>query len=319
MSADEPRDLTWEVEIRLFSRAFLGIWTLVCAITWLVVALILGTIFVGQRRWDALVGVLGVMTAACGGLWLVGLPVMALVYRGRSRVRYTLTEHGVRCETIDPAVRRSNRLAIAAGALSGSSGLAGAGLTAAAHEVSEAFWRGGFRAHFEPGRHSIALKGTWKTLFRIQCTASNYDEVASRVSAELERAGTSSRAGRSTGPGVFALRTALAVGGSTALFPVSDEVGLGPLVPILVLCFALASVWLLHVFGWVVLAGVALEAAFVLSSLPGSHAHRFRYGDGPIILLLGAAGVGLLVWLGVRAALGRWRSVLMENAVDLGT
>jgi hypothetical protein len=302
--------IVWEIDIRTFSGQFLGQWTLAMLVTALVVSLLLGVIFAGQGNWAALPPLLGMIAAVCAGVWLLGLLIIALLFRGRSRVRYTLSERSVRCESVDPAVRKVNRLAIVAGALSGNPGALGAGLLGVSREAEEALWRGAFRAVYHPGRRTIDLRSPWRTLFSIHCTEETYEEVAAAVADRMRQAGTADRVRRASPLRAHLGRTLLVLAASVCRFPLVDELDAGLLLSILVLCFACATVWLMNLFGWVVLAGLAVDVGVVLADLG-----RASGGESSLFLL----GTAVLAWLAIGALRGRWHAALMEGYRDLGS
>ena len=166
---DEPR-ITWEADLPLFSRRMLSQWSLMIVVTAGIMAGLLAVIFAAQGEWTSLLPMAGMVVAACLGLWLLGLGIMAVLFRGRYRVRYTVSGRGITCEQLERVSRVSNRLAIVAGAAAGRANLAGAGLIAASRELEEIRVEGAFRAVFDPAHARIILRNAWRTLMWVQCT-----------------------------------------------------------------------------------------------------------------------------------------------------
>lgn len=327
MPAADP--LVWETDIPLFSRRMLGQWSMAMLATALVMFLILGIVFAAQGEWDSLVPMLAVSVGAAAGLWLLGLLIMLVLFRGKYRVRYTLSDKGLLCETIDTVAKKANRLAIIAGFLGRSPQTAGAGLIALSRETEEVLWKGAFRAVYDPKRHFITLGNAWRSLMWVQCTPENYAEVAAAVEAHMRRRGTAERLpGRSPLP-VYLARTALVLAASFPLFPLADEFDTGLFLPIFTLCFALATVWLINLFGWVVIGGLVAQAAMVVVDQLEIRESFLRKGeyyrayevlsDADVgLLLVAAVGAGLLIRLSVQAIKGRWLAALLEGFKDMG-
>lgn len=326
-----PAKIVWETDLKFFSPLMLARWTWAMVITLLVMTLIMAVALVPSEGWDALAEAFPLFGAVTAGLWVLGLVIMAVVFRGRYGVRYTLSSTGLLLETTSRAAKISNRAAIVAGVLSGKPGVAGSGLLAASQETQEVKWRGNFRAVYRPGSQMILLKGAWRTLMLVQCTPENYAEVAEKVAGYLQRRGTSKRvAGQASPLPGYLLRTVVTVIACIPLFLLADEYRLDLFMPIFILCFALATVWLLPVLAWAVLGGLALYAGeFVLVMLeeresmfdPGEIYRRFEVLSGDDWAFLGlvvGAGVAWLVGLSVSALRGRVQSVLVQDQEDMG-
>lgn len=327
MSAKES--ITWETDLRLFGPEMVKGWSLAMAATWLVMMLILGIVFVAQGEFDALPDMALVFLAVTAGLWVLGFLVMALLFRGRYRVRYTVSGTGVLMETLDKVAKGSNRLAIALGALSGKPGLLGAGLINRSRESEAVEWDGTFRAVQRPARHLVVIKGAWRSLMLVQCLPENYARVAARVAAEMAAHGTARRVpGKSPLP-TYLGRTLLVALASFPIFALHEEYDLDVFLPLLMFCFALATVWLIPLFGWVVMGSLGLIAFSVAARLieeipsyfrPGETFTRLSVmdsGDG-LLLGLSALGAAWLVWLSWAALRGRVRPALTADWGDMG-
>lgn len=321
-------DIVWETDLRLFSREMLLSWTKVMIITLGVMALILGMAMVPSEGWKAILNILPMLATLVAGLWALGLLVMALVFRGRYRVRYTVSDQGIRLETLSTVAKKANRLAIVLGALSGKPGLAGAGLISTTQETQEVKWKGRFHMAQSPSRQTIALKGPWRNLMLVQCTAENYAQVAARITAELDKHRTAGRApAQSPLPG-YLLRSLLVVLTSLPCFILADEYHLDALLPLLMFCFALATVWFIPLFGWVVLGTLGLQAVRLAAALLESRTSMFRpgetylrytvlSGDDWALIALAGAGMAWLAWFSLGAIRGRIPSALTADFGDM--
>jgi hypothetical protein len=326
VSDDHP--IVWETDLPLFGREMVHQWTGAMLATAALMLLLLGTIFVAQGEWDSLRALGGIVLAVTAGIWLFGFVVMALVFRGRYHVRYTLAGDGIRCETVEPVARKVNRLAMLLGLLSRKPGLVGAGMIAQARESEAVRWSGGFTASPRPDGHAVALRNRWRTLMLVQCTPENYAAVSERIDREMAAHGTAGRVATGSPLPFYLGHTALITLASVGLFLVAEAYDLDVFVPILVLCFALATLWLVNLFGYVVIVGVGymvLAVAFRLLEVQQSvlfPGHSYRGyevlgGDESTALVLGALASAYLVWLSVRAVRGRFLALLLRDYGDM--
>lgn len=331
MTSKSP-DMVWETDLPLFSRAMFRQWTGAMLATLLVMALILTPLFAAQGEWDALPRLLGFLAACTAGLWLLGFVIMALVFRGRMRVRYTLTKRGVLYQTVDKTAKGANRLAIVVGALARSPQVLGSGLIAKSRESEQVDWAQVARADYDATRSFITLRNAWRSIMWMQCTPENFAAVAAQVRQALAASEVANQAAdpsatetrRASPLPRYLLHSVLVLLASTSLFMLVEEFNLDLFVPLLVMCFALATLWLIPLFGWVVLAGVGwigLELFLRLTEVRASTVFRGRsYRTLDILsdndwalLLLAGLGVAYLVWLSVAALKGRLLSMLARD------
>ena len=320
--------LVWDTDLPLLSRQMLTQWTLAMLATALVMALILGTVFAAQKEWDALPPMATLIGAVSGGLWLLGIVIIAVLFRGRYRVRYTLSQQGLRCDTLDQVAKKANRLAIGLGVVMGKGQLLGAGLIGVSRESEAVNWSGAFQARFDPLRHTVLMRNGWRTLLWVQCTPENYAEVAEQVSRHMTRRRTSSRLAKGSPLPAYLGRSLLVFLACAPLFPLAEEYHTGLFLPIFTLCFALAMVWLINLFGWVVLGGLGLQIALVILAQfeerqsffqPGEvyKAYEVLGGDDFSLFLVAGIGVAVLIWLCHGALRGRWLAALIADKTDM--
>ena len=330
-TAGDEGDLTWDIDVPLLRNAsVVGDLARVFGIAALLMAGLLSLLLAANGDPESIPMVILLSGAIAGVLFLIGLASVAVIYRGRMRFRYTLTSDLARAELIDTTVKAVNRATIIAGILAGRPGAVGTGLIAASQESTEVEWDGAFRATYDARRRRITLRNSWRRLFVVYATPETWDAVAGRVGAEIAAHGTEARAARRTSPlpQVLGL-SALAVVASLVVFPLSDQFGVSLLVLTIMLCFALATVWLVGLFGWVVVACVVLVAGQVAASMfevrdsflePGTTYRHLDVLSGDDVVMVAIAGVGLvvLVALSVAAMRGRLPSMLERDAEDAG-
>jgi hypothetical protein len=323
-------DLVWEIDVPLITDRFVvGALLRVFGITALIMGGLLTLLFGVQGEWDAVPQMWVAVLATCAGLMVLGLLVMVLVFRNRMRFRYTLDAEGIRCETIDRVARTGNRAAIAAGVLLGRPQAAGAGLIARSQEDQRIEWGGAFRAEYKPAARVVVLRNAWRRLMLVYCTPETYAQAAEIIRAGMEKSGAETRVPKRSPLPRYLGWSALAIAATLPLFLLVDAYDVPLLIPLIVLCFALATVWFVGVFGWVVLGGLVVEAGWVVASAlevresfirPGeTYAHWTVFsGDDWALLALAGAGAAVLVWISVRAIVGRLRPMLMQDFTDMG-
>jgi hypothetical protein len=295
----------------------------------LIMGSLLTLIFVVQGETDAIGPIWLLTLACCGGLLVLSLLVMLLVFRDRMRFRFSVSDDRILVETIDATARPANRLAVLAGVLAGKPGAAGTGLIATSQESQSASFDGAFRAEYRPRSRAIVLRNRWRMLLVVYCTAENYDRVAARIAAGIEAHGTAGRLPARSPIPRFLAYTALVVIACIPAFLTVEAFDVPLLIPLITVCFALAMLWLVGLFGWVVLGCIAFEiGAVVVNALslnesflrPGETYARWTVysGDDWALLALTAAGLAVLAWLSVRALRGRLRSTLDSDYADMG-
>lgn len=326
---EKNRETVWETDLPLFSRRMMKQWAMAMVLTAVVILVIMGSIFGAQGEWDSFLPLMAMIGGVTAGLWLLGLAIMAVLFRGRFRVRYTLSDKGLRYETIDRTAKAANRAAIVVGALARSPQTLGAGLIAQSQETMEVSWSGAFKAEYDPKRHHITLRNQWRPLLWVQCTPENYTAVAAAVADRMTHRKTAERLDPKSPLPRYLGRTLLVVLGSLTLFPLAEEYDTGLFMPIFILCFGLATVWMINLFGWVVLGGLVVQAGLVVADLFRVRESYFFKGESWYgyevlgsedyqLFLVAGIGAGLLVWVALGAIRGRWLSALLDGYKDMG-
>lgn len=327
--AEEP-PIHWDVAVPLVNNLEM-VWTLarVLLIAGMGLVLVLTIALGTSGEWKALGGLIIGVGLAVAGLLALGLAIMVVLWPRGMRVSYTVDEDGIRFAIRSGVARAIPPIAVAAGTMLGSGRLVGMGLVNAGQQEQRLRWKGRFRAHLDARRMRIRLANGWRTLMVLYCTRENYGTVAERVKAEMARHRTAERAsGRSPLLGYLS-RTLLVVLACLPIFALGTRYDIGLLLPILLVCFALATVWLVPLFGWVVLGGLGvtlgsltLELVAVRRSsiFPGRSFRRLDLlaGDDFALLALAAAGVAYLVMLSVKALRGRLPVALATDHADMG-
>lgn len=263
------------------------------------------------------------------GLIGLGLVVMVVVFGNRMRCRFTVSDNGIRFEAIDKTLRTTNRLAVIVGLLLGRPQAVGAGLIGQSQEIQNISWRGSFRAQYESDARVVTLSNRWRRLMIVYCTPENYAEVAQRIQVNLARYGTEQRLPAKSPLPRYLGYTAAVILASLPVFLLSEPFDVPLWMPLTLLCFALATVWLLSLLGYVVLGSIVLVVGAVLLnafSTRQSYIHRGETylhwsvfsGDDWALLVLAGVGLAVLAWIALRAVRGRINSVLGADMSNMG-
>ncbi len=323
-------ELVWEIAVPLLNnRIMFGGVTKAFGIAGLIMGSLLSFLFLVQDEAEAIPSIWLLTGAICGGMWLLSVLVMLVVFRNHMHFRFSLSDDRVLVEQIDTTAKAANRIAAVAGALAGSPSAAGAGILAQTQETQSASFDGSFRAVFRPRGRVILLRNRWRTLLAVYCTAENYDTVAARISAAIAAHGTDTRVPEKSPIPRYLGYTALAILACVPSFLAVEAFDVSLLIPLIMLCFALTTIWLMGVFGWVVLGMAVVEiGAIVMNALSvresffsaGETYVRYEVfsGDDWALIALVLAGLAVLAWISVRGVTGRLHSVLESDYADMG-
>jgi hypothetical protein len=329
-TGEDQDALTWERSVPLLSDPIIAwgtvrLFLLAAGIS----AALVSVIFAAQGEFDA-IGPLWLAFLAVGvGLAVLGLLVMLLVFGNRLHCRIRIDRQGIVLATVDRRARAGNRLLLLLGLLRGSAQATGAGLIATTQEQRSLRWRGAFRAEYLPQRHQVVLRNRWRRLLVVYATPENYPEVAARIAAEIERHGSASRIpARSPIPRYLGW-TGLLVIACLPLFAAAEAFDLSLMLPLLQLCFGLATIWLVGLFGWVLLAiDLAILGALLMNALTtheswihrGQHYVAWTVYDSTdwMQLALILMALAVIAWIGWRGVRGRLPALLVADFGDSG-
>lgn len=310
--------LTWERRVSLLGQPILlRAYAIALLCTALVMGGLMAFILAASGEAAGIPALLGLLGAVLLGLALVFLLVALLVFGNRMTQRFTLDARGVRSEVVDRRATGAARLLVVLGLLTGRPGAVGGGLIAAGDRGRGLDWSEVGRVRYDPRRHVVALGNSWRTVVILFCAPENYAAVAQAVASatlgRLERR-------RHPLPRLL-LHTALVALALLPVFTLPYPFEQDPLLPILLLCFALATVWLIPLLAWVVVAGCLWQVATLLltafdlreSQFGGGPYRQWEVLDGTDWAALGlvALGLGYLLWLSRAALTGRFTSGLL--------
>ncbi len=310
--ADTPDALSWEADIALVNNPLVVRQLMVVALgSGLFMALLLTFISATTGDFEAIPTMLLIALLAAVGLGLLLFLVALALFGNRTRVRFTIDDEGARWETVDQTVRVGSRAALLTGILSKSPQTAGTGALAASRENEALRWDAVCSVGYNTRQRMITLRNSWRPIGMLICLADNCEEVLNYINARV--APSSGRTKPAWRPLIRALlRTALVILAAAPLFTLSSyPFELDLLLPLVLLMFALATVWFIPLFGWVVMGcGGVVTAQITLLALSDA-----AYWDGyqQAALILSYVGLAYLAWASWRSVRGRTRPLLFED------
>jgi hypothetical protein len=309
--AEEVGVLSWETDIGLLTNPLIvRQMALVVAIAGLFMAFLLSFIFAMTGDFQDIPMILLISLLAAAGLGVLMLLVSLLFFGNRIRVRFTIDDRGALWETVDPRAVAGSRLAMVAGILGRSPQTAGAGALAAARESEYVEWDEVSAVEVNPRHRMVTLRGGWRPMMMLICLPDNYDRVAGHIGGKVAPSPAVDKP-RAKSLLKALLQTALVTLAVTPLFTLSTyPFELDLLLPLILFVFALATVWLIPLFGWVVIGCAALLAVQV--TWIGISEFAYLYGSEQVAFFLTYVGLAYLAWLSRRALRGKMLSPLME-------
>ncbi|MBA3030557.1 MAG: hypothetical protein KKF30_00595 [Proteobacteria bacterium] len=323
---EKPLSLSWEISFPLLTNSnIVKAWLKAMAVTYLMCMLILAPVFIGTDQADGLPVIAFWFAGIILGITGFGFLIMLVIFGNRSRAKFTVTEQGIFYECLDKKAKTLSRMAVAAGILAGSAGTAGAGLLSISNEKISMKWSGAFKAVFDERNHTIRLRNQYRDILQVYCTSENYEKVKEIVETNISRGGTSERLSKSSSPLPRAIfSTVLVLLACLPLYALNDLTHLDIMVPLLIMTFSLAMVWMIPLFAWVVLpleGYIIIHTVIVLSrfrefKLINTYTYRnyevLNSGDW-IIILSGLLGMAYLGWISVKSLKGKFVPVLMRD------
>ncbi len=306
-------EIVWETELSLLtSPLVLKQLAFVVGGTGLFMALLLSLILAlsGDYSGIPVIWLISLLTAL--GLGLLLLLVVLFFFRNRMAVRFTVNEKGVLWETIDKRARAAGRLALLAGLLGRHPGAVGAGMLAVAREKEMARWQELSSVTYDGRRFMLTLRHSWRPVMLVACLPQNYEQVAAYVRVRVTPAVAPAAVQGLKPLGRGLRRTFLVSLAAAPVFALSSyPFKLDIFLPLLMLLFALATVWLVPLFGWVVI-GCAVILALQVAWIGFV---EFSYLDSAelMAIFVSYTGLAFLIWFSWASLRGKIRSVLMEN------
>lgn len=315
--------LSWETDIPIATHpVMLTNFGLLFAVTGALIGALLAFIFAMTGQGAAIQPMIEWTASLTASAFLLALVVSMIVYGNRLNICFSLGAAGAQAEVTDKRPRIAARAVAAFSWVADQLGLAGSGLIAETSSRQQIAWDDVAGAHFHPLWRTISLSNGWHIALILFCTRENYDAVAAAVHTGL--AARHPHRFHNPLPALL-LRTFLVLLSSMPLFamPFAESDGVFP--ALLVLCFALAAVWLSRHLGWLVLAALVWSA--VIEAITITEPRRSLFGGtyrayqvlnmgDAITFGLGMGGALCLALLAIGLIAGRWRSGLAADRLE---
>ncbi|MDY0220818.1 MAG: hypothetical protein RBR67_06760 [Desulfobacterium sp.] len=317
--------LTWEIKFPLLTNPHIVMaWGKAMCVVCFVIMLILSPVFIATGEIESLPMMALIFLAVIFGITLAGFLVMLITFGNHSNARFVLSEKGISYESIDNRARIIARMALLAGGLAGNPSLAGAGLLSVSKERVNLDWKAVFEARYDDKYHTIRLRNHYRDVLHLYCTPEIYPAARDLAMEKVGQHGEQNLAeGRSPLPGAL-FATLLVIVACMPLYALVEIVKFHLMIPLLIMLFSLAMIWMIPLFAWVVLLLVAYIpihlawALFESRTIKLANIYSFRgyeFLDAGEWIVIGCAMAGLiyLCWISVRSLKGRYVPVLMRD------
>ena len=352
------REITWTKDVSLVTNKIVMSEMLkLFGITGLVMALLMTLIFVGTDEIEAIPPMMLMTTLIVGGLYIVSLIVMVLFYGNKMLMRFTLDNNGIIMEVTSSKAKFGNRSLVALGLISGKIGAVGTGLTSISQEKQYVNFSDIDQVIFDKNSRVISLYNSWRRVGILFCNQDNYDAVKNSMHdifngiLEKDNDGNlmrniSNNVNKKDGNGDlskietnngillknrrnkriwdYIFDTALVVIATIPMFMIEYPEQIDLFIIILLLCFAVATVWLIPLLGWVVLFFSVIAIISVIGQLfqiipsffvPSETYVAFELYNFEdwFILLLFLGGQAYLIYNSIKYISGKKISALLSN------
>lgn len=172
-------------------------------------------------------------------------------------------------------------------------------------------WKEIDSATFNQKQKIITLRNSWRPVMMLVCLPDNYDQVATLIKSKSGELVVAKKTSKRV-PALAILRTALVTIAAMPLFMLSAyPFELDIFMPLILFLFALATVWLIPLFGWVVIVSAIILAAQL--TVTGFSEFYCLYSADQAAFILAYPALGFLVFYARSYLRGEIRSLLMEE------
>jgi hypothetical protein len=269
----KTQPVSWDISIPLINNPFIFRASIqLCLVTWIVALVLFGFIFAVTGEFDVLLSILSLMTMIIAGLWLFILLVMIIFFGNRMAMRYTIGKGEVTCNVTSKRSKWANRLLIVLGILARKPGAVGTGIIALSQESQSFEWKRVYAVK----RKVILLRNRWRSLIMIFCLPENYDDVVEIIKGNILRRPENQQLNKNPLTSLL-LRTSLTILSCVPLFRLDYPFKVDLFIPIFILCFSMATIWLIPLFGYGVIGAVLYLVIVII--FQGLQVHSSQLGS----------------------------------------
>jgi|GEM_PF-1703752 hypothetical protein len=326
------QEMSWKTHYSLITNPnIVTAWLKAMGITFLFCCTLLIPIFIGTGDWDAIPVIVAIFIGVCFLLTISGFGIMWIILGNSSKACFTVSADGVSYQCLDEKAGTLARMAVMAGGFFASPQAAGAGILSISNEKIDFTWQAVTAAVYDEKHLTIRLRNDYRDLLHLYCTKENFAQAAQLVQSYLTDKKRDQSDGRTWKPPEKSFKqaitaTALTIIASLPLYALTGIVDLHLMAPILLTAFSLATIWMIPLFGWVVLltesyclVQIALKFAETreLKLVTTYHYRGYEVLDAGewILISLAVFGMVYLAWLSIRALKGRYVPLLMQDQI----
>jgi hypothetical protein len=263
------KELKWEINIPLLNnRILMRQIFLIFLITYIIISILMSVIFITQGDLKQVPTILFIFLLVCLGLYILTILIMFIVFGNRMSLRFTVNNKGVLYEMIDKRGKNITNLSIFLGILFGKPTQTGSGLIAKSREKIFINYKDIKKIDTIDNDKVILLKNEWRTLMAIYCNDENYYEVKEYINNKIEELKKDSKEEKIKNPlPKYIILSIITILMSIPIFTLPYPFEVNLFVPILILFFTLASIWLIRTLFFVTIGGSIYLIVFILLKL----------------------------------------------------
>lgn len=250
----DDKEISWEIGVPILkNKVLMRQIVLLFVLTFLITSTLMSIIFLTQGDIKAIPIVVLILFVVCLALFVLVLIITIVIFKNRMDLRYTLNEKGILYEMIDRRGKNINRIAIVLGLLSRNPTTTGSGLIAKSLEKSFIDFRNVVSIEPNDDDRIILLKNEWRTLIPVYCNNDNYQVVKEFILEHLIKRDLAKTSKQNPLPKyivISILTIIMAIPPFTLPYPFQINL----FVPIAILTFTLASIWVTRVLSYITIA-----------------------------------------------------------------
>ena len=305
--------ITWQKDISILDNpVIIKQFLFVSGGTGLFMAFLLSVVLAATGEFEAIPTILLIAAISVFLLFFLLCLIALIFFSNRFPVHFTVDQHGVTWESFSKKGKLQNRFTIIAGILGSSPGTTGSGVLAAAREKEFVSWKELATATFNDQKKMIVLNNSFRTRIILFCHPENYSTVSSYINNRISGKTPAEVKRNYSKVTKTLLLTAIVTIAVIPLFMLSNyPLSINLFLPLLLFLFALATVWLVPLLGWVVISSaVILFIQITWISIRNSH---ILTTDDLVLLVIAYVSLGFLSWLARSYLSGRIRSLMLEE------
>jgi hypothetical protein len=250
----DDKEISWEIGVPILkNKVLMRQIVLLFVLTFLITSILMSIIFLTQGDIKAIPIVVLILFVVCLALFVLVLIITIVIFKNRMDLRYTLNEKGILYEMNDRRGKNINRIAIVLGLLSRNPTTTGSGLIAKSLEKSFIDFRNVVSIEPNDDDRIILLKNEWRTLIPVYCNSDNYQVVKEFILEHLIKRDLAKTSKQNPLPKYIAI-SIFTIIMAIPLFTLPYPFQINLFVPIAILTFTLASIWIIRALSYITIS-----------------------------------------------------------------